>query len=329
MALKDRYINPFTDFGFKRLFGSEPNKDLLVDFLNQLLPVHHQIQELNYADKEQLPLTEYERKAIFDIYCTNEKGERFIVEIQKAKQNYFKDRSVYYSTFPIQKQAQTGEWDYKLAAVYTVGILDFVFDDNRESHEVMSFVQLKNQENQVFYDKLTFIYLEMPKFSKTENELESDFDKWMYVFKNLPKLESMPARIQGKIFEKLFGQAEVANLKPEDVTAYEESLKVYRDLKAVTDTAYEDGYKEAESAYATQLEKERLEKEEERRQKEEERHQKEEELRQKEEERRQKEEERRQKEEAIQLLLSLGLSSKEISEKLNLSIEYVESIKGG
>ncbi len=313
MSLKDRYINPFTDFGFKRLFGSEPNKDLLVDFLNQLLPAHHQIQELTYADKEQLPLTEYERKAIFDIYCTNEKGERFIVEIQKAKQNYFKDRSVYYSTFPIQKQAQSGEWDYKLAAVYTVGILDFVFDDNRESHEVMSFVQLKNQENQVFYDKLTFIYLEMPKFSKTENELESEFDKWMYVFKNLSKLERMPSRIQGKIFDKLFGQAEVANLKPEDVTAYEESLKVYRDLKAVTDTAYEDGYKEAESAYATQLEAERIEKEEVRRQKEE--------------ERRQKEEALAKQKEAIILLISLGLSAKEVSEKLNLPLEYVESIK--
>jgi len=157
MSLTERYINPFTDFGFKRLFGSEPNKDLLIDFLNQLLPAHHNIKDLTYADKEQMPMSEYDRKAIFDIYCTNEKGESFIVEIQKAKQNFFKDRSVYYSTFPIQKQAQTGQWDYQLAAVYTVGILDFVFDESKGNTEVMSFVQLKNQKNQVFYDKLTFI----------------------------------------------------------------------------------------------------------------------------------------------------------------------------
>ena len=306
MSLTDKYINPFTDFGFKRLFGSEPNKDLLIDFLNQLLPSHHNIAELTYADKEQLPLTDYERKAIFDIYCTNAKGERFIVEIQKAKQNYFKDRSVYYSTFPIQKQAQKGEWDYQLAAVYTVGILDFVFDEERDSGEVMHFVQLKNQENQVFYDKLTFIYLEMPKFVKTEAELETDFDKWMYVFKNLHKLDKIPTRIQGKIFEKLFGEAELSKLKPTDMMAYEESLKVYRDLKAVTDTAYEDGYKEAENVYMIKLEEERHQKEEERHQKEEERH---------------------QKEGAILLLLASGMSPKHISEKLNLPLEYIESLK--
>ncbi|HMU02805.1 MAG TPA: Rpn family recombination-promoting nuclease/putative transposase, partial [Saprospiraceae bacterium] len=234
MALTDKYINPFTDFGFKRLFGSEPNKDLLIDFLNQLLPAYHKIKELSYADKEQLPLTDYERKAILDIYCSNEAGEKFIVEIQRAKQNFFKDRSVYYSTFPIQKQAQKGEWNYQLAAVYTVGILDFVFDEDRHNPDFFHFVQLKDQVNQVFYDKLTFIYLEMPKFTKTESELETDFDKWMYVFKNMHLLERIPAKLQGKIFEKLFGEAELAKLKPVDMIAYEESLKVYRDLKAVT-----------------------------------------------------------------------------------------------
>lgn len=150
MALKDKYINPFTDFGFKRLFGSEPNKDLLIDFLNQLLPEHHKIADLTFADKEQLPMTDYERKAIYDIYCTNAKGEKFIVEIQRAKQNYFKERSIYYATFPIQRQAQKGEWDYSLAAVYMIGILDFVFEDNKANNDVLHIVQLKNQIKRCF-----------------------------------------------------------------------------------------------------------------------------------------------------------------------------------
>lgn len=305
MHLQEKYINPFTDFGFKRLFGSEPNKDLLIDFLNQLLPSHHKIAELTYADKEQLPLTEYERKAIFDIYCQNEKGEKFIVEIQKAKQHYFKDRSVYYASFPIQKQAKTGLWDYQLSAVYTVGILDFVFEEDKDLKEIMHFVQLKDQENRVFYDKLTFIYLEMPKFSKTESELETEFDKWMFVFKNLHKLDKMPARVQGKIFEKLFGEAEVAKLKPKDKEAYEESLKVYRDLKAVTDTAYDDGYREAEIAYKNKIKEER-------------------EQRLKAQER-QKEAQERQKE-AIKLLLEAGMSKTQIADKLNVSIEFLDSL---
>ncbi len=123
-ALKDKYINPLTDFGFKKLFGSEPNKALLIDFLNQILPDKHQIQDLTYSRNEQLGLNELDRKAIFDLYCTGASGERFFVQLQKARQNLFKDRSIYYASLPIQEQARKGDWDYRLESVYTVGILD-------------------------------------------------------------------------------------------------------------------------------------------------------------------------------------------------------------
>lgn len=106
MALQDRYINPFTDYGFKKLFGTEINKDLVINFLNQVLPEHHHVEDLSYTSTEHLGSTELDRKAIFDLYCVSPKGERFIVEMQKAKQNYFKERSAYYATFPIQEQAK-------------------------------------------------------------------------------------------------------------------------------------------------------------------------------------------------------------------------------
>lgn len=144
MALQDRYINPFTDFGFKKLFGSEPNKDLLIDFLNQVLPVKHKIKDLTYARTEQPGNSETDRKAIFDLYCVGENGERFIVEMQKAKQNFFKNRGVYYSSFPIQEQARKGDWNYQLSAVYLVGILDFTFSEDEAEKEVRHEVQLKD-----------------------------------------------------------------------------------------------------------------------------------------------------------------------------------------
>ena len=246
MALQDKYINPFTDYGFKKLFGTEINKDLLIDFLNQVLPERHHIQDLSYTSTEQLGATEIDRKAIFDLYCTSPQGERFIVEIQKAKQNYFKDRSVYYSTFPIQEQAKKGDWDYQLAAVYTIGILDFVFDDDRNKEQVRHEVKLKDQYCEVFYDKLTFIYLEMPNFKKTESELETDFDKWMYVLRHLPYLQNRPAALQERIFQKLFEAAEIARFDAEEKARYEESLKYYRDLKNVVDTSFEEGKAEKE-----------------------------------------------------------------------------------
>ena len=115
-----KYLNPYTDFGFKKLFGEEANKDLLADFLNQLLPPHHQIAELHFRNSEQLPDIPLERKAVFDIHCISTTGERFIVEMQKAKMNFFKDRSVYYASFPIREQAKKGDWLFKLAPVYFI-----------------------------------------------------------------------------------------------------------------------------------------------------------------------------------------------------------------
>jgi predicted transposase/invertase (TIGR01784 family) len=241
--LKDRYINPFTDFGFKKLFGTEPNKDLLMDFLNQILPQKHQIKELSYTSNEHLGSSEQDRKAIFDLYCTSEKGDKFIVEIQKAKQNFFKERSVYYSTFPIQEQAKRGEWDFQLSAVYTVGILDFVFAEDREEQKVLHIVQLKDQNCEVFYDKLTYIYLEMPNFNKEEKDLETHFDKWLYVFKNLHRLHKVPNKLQEKIFQKLFKAAEIAKFSKQEFESYNNSLKYYRDLTNVTNTAFQDGEK--------------------------------------------------------------------------------------
>jgi len=172
---REKYINPFTDYGFKRLFGEEPNKDLLLDFLNELLKEEQgKITELKYLKNENLATTELNRKAIFDLYCTNEKGEKFIVELQKTKQKFFKDRTIYYSTFPIREQAVIGsDWNFELKKVYTIAILDFVFDeDENEPNKFRYDVKLTEQETkEVFYDKLTFIYLEMPKFNKKIEEL--------------------------------------------------------------------------------------------------------------------------------------------------------------
>jgi len=240
----ERYINPFTDYGFKKLFGEEPNKDLLLDFLNVLLKEEQgEITDLTYLKSEHLGTGELDRKAIFDLYCENEKGEKFIVELQKTKQNFFKDRTVYYSTFPIREQAKRADWNYELKAVYTIAILDFVFDEDKNNPAKFRYdVKLTDIETkQVFYDKLTFIYLEMPKFNKTVEELETRFDKWIYVIRNLNRLDKVPDKLRERIFEKLFETAEIAKFTADQVRSYEDSLKYYRDLKNSLDTAKEEG----------------------------------------------------------------------------------------
>lgn len=245
--MKPRYVNPFTDFGFKKLFGEEASKPQLMDFLNAMLPDHAQIKELSFRSAEQLGVTEADRKAIYDIYCEGVTGERFIVELQKAKQNYFKDRTVFYSTFPIREQAEKGEWNYRLQPVYCIGVLDFTFDDGDDPHrgEVVHEIKLKNQHNQVFYDKLTYIYLEMPNFTKKEAELVTRLDKWLFFIKNLLDLQEIPKIFGGEpVFERAFNTAEVVALSADEQTRYETSLKIYRDLKGVIDTAREEGREE-------------------------------------------------------------------------------------
>ena len=147
--MKAKYINPFTDFGFKKIFGEEASKPLLLDFLNSLLPENNKIKSLSYKNTEHLGQTETDRKSLFDIYCEAENGEKFIVELQKAKQNFFKERTVYYSTFPIKEQAEKGGWNYNLTYVFCIGILDFTFDDYKteaEKSEVVHTIKLKKSK---------------------------------------------------------------------------------------------------------------------------------------------------------------------------------------
>ena len=245
--MKAKYINPFTDFGFKKIFGEEASKELLIDFLNALISQANKIIDLKFKNTEHLGLREADRYAIFDIYCENESNEKFIVELQKAKQNYFKERTIYYSTFPIREQAEKGQWNYNLAAVFCIGILDFTFDDYEsepEKSEVVHTIKLKNQNGKTFYDKLTYIYVEMPNFNKPEENLSSRLDKWLFFIKNLEDFQSIPSIFSDEIFAIAFEKAELAKFGQEEMDNYESSLKVYRDLYSVIDSAFIEGKSE-------------------------------------------------------------------------------------
>ena len=238
-----RYINPYTDYGFKLLFGTEPNKDITLELVNALLQGKEVITSLTLLPTEQLGDTKDDRRSVFDVYCKNEQGEKIIIEMQKADQQWFKDRSVYYSSFPIRQQGEKGQWRFGLKAVYTIGILDFVFDEDKDDkeyyHHVVKLMDVNKKE--VFYDKLTYIYLEMPKFQKTEDELVTKADKWLYALKNLPRLLERPAALQERIFKKFFEVAEIGNLSKEEYAKYFESEKVYYDNDGAIRTAEAKG----------------------------------------------------------------------------------------
>ena len=245
--IEERYISLLTDFGFKRIFGTDPNKELLINFLNSLFDGEEVIKDVKYLNSENVGDVYAERKAIFDVYCENEKGEKFIVEMQNACQTYFKDRSLFYSTFPIREQAPKGsDWNFCLKKVYVVALLNYKMSDEAfdSSDTIHTIALMDTKTNKVFNAKLMFKYVEVGRFDKTDEELTSLSDKWMYVLKNLSRLDNRPAALREKIFSKLFAAASVARFTPTELREYEDSLKAYRDIKNSLDTANEEGREE-------------------------------------------------------------------------------------
>ncbi len=244
---EERYISLLTDFGFKRIFGTDLNKDLLINFLNSLFNGEEVIKDVKYLNSENVGDVFTERKAIFDVYCENEQGEKFIVEMQNAYQIFFKDRSLFYSTFPIREQAPKGsDWNFCLKKVYVVALLNFKMSDEAfdASDTIHTIALMDTKTNKVFNAKLMFKYVEVGRFDKTDEELTSLSDKWMFVLKNLSRLNNRPSSLREKIFSRLFDAAAIARFTPIELREYEDSLKAYRDIKNSLDTAEAKGREE-------------------------------------------------------------------------------------
>ncbi|MDR3233862.1 MAG: Rpn family recombination-promoting nuclease/putative transposase [Planctomycetaceae bacterium] len=236
-----RYINPYTDFGFKKLFGEEANKDLLIDFLNAVLPPENHVADLTFRNSEQLPDNIVDRRAIFDIACVGDSGESFTVEMQKAKQLYFRDRALFYAAFPIQRQAQKGDWNFKLNPVILVAVLDFEYDEHEERRKLYRLVTLKDQDGGVFSDTLKMVFLQMPLLDFDRSLPQTRRDKWLYFLKNLESFDGIPAVLSEPVFEKAFGTAEYVKFSQEVQEVYQNDLKIYRDNRNVVETARIEG----------------------------------------------------------------------------------------
>ena len=244
---EERYISLLTDFGFKRIFGTAMNKDLLICFLNSLFDGKQVVKEVMYLNSENVGDIYTDRKAIFDVYCEGENGEKFIVEMQNAYQTYFKDRSLFYSTFPIREQAPKGnDWNFKLNHVYTIALLNFDMNDEAfDKAKIRHHVQLcDTATHKVFYDKLEFIYVEIAKFDKSLDELKTLYDKWLFALKNLYKLNERPKALRDRVFDRLFEEAEIAKFTKQELREYEASKMAYRDIKNSIDTAKREGIAE-------------------------------------------------------------------------------------
>ena len=241
------YVNPLSDWGFKRLFGTEMNKDLLLEFLRGLFP-ERDIRDITYLKSERQNLTERERDSVFDVMCVSGDGTQFVVEMQKRSQRYFRDRALYYAAHPIIGQGRRGGWNYRLNPVCVVGVLDFAMEHDyggeseRWRDKLVHRYRLREDETgEIMNSKLEFLYLEVGAYRREVTERSGIVEKWMYVLKNLSRLEGRPPELREMVFERLFEAARVAAYTLEERNQYESDMMNENDYRNTIEYAREEG----------------------------------------------------------------------------------------
>ena len=237
-----KFINPFTDVGFKRIFGQEVNKSLLIEFLNSLLEGEQHIDDISLLDKEQLPQLSNDRGLIYDVFCKTSDGKRIIVEMQNRSQEHFKERALLYLSKAIVEQSVRGKEGkkYEISAVYGVFFMNFhesAFDKKFRTDVVLS----DRDTNKIFSDKLRMTFLQLPEFNKEPEECESYFDKWIYVLKHMDILDRLPWKAQYEAFKKLASICDFAKLSEDERKQYEESERILNDNIAIANKALAEG----------------------------------------------------------------------------------------
>ena len=234
--IKAKYIDLMVDWSFKRVFGTEVNKDILIEFLKVIFP-QFAITDITYIPTEQLGIMEEDRKAIFDVLCKTEDGKTFLVEMQRGAQEHFFERALYYTSFPIMKQGKKAiakedekgkdPWDFSLDGVFFLGVLDFKYEQDEMTEHRYQLLETKTLKRMT--DKLEFVFVEVAKFNKREDELETDLDKWLYLLKNMSTLLERPEALRDRVFGRLFDVAEYARLDDEERKKYVEAMNTTRD----------------------------------------------------------------------------------------------------
>ena len=251
------FINPFTDFGFKRIFGQEDTKCLLISFLNALFEGECVIKDLEYRDKEQIAQSRRDRCVIYDIYCTLADGRQLIVEMQNKKQMHFDERALYYASRSIDAQGRKGDrWVYGFCPVIGVYFMNFCEENLGYAYrsdfgitnlmEVFSSERLRlmpfHARRVPFANKLRMVFLQLPRFDKTEEECHTSIEKWMYLMKNMNTLTQLPWTDEDEVYAELAKVSNVAALSPEERIIYDENLRIYRDNLATNQASYEEGH---------------------------------------------------------------------------------------
>ena len=226
------YADLLDDNVFKLVFGRESTKDVMIEFLNQVIP-DRRIEDLEFIDKEMHPVERDAKGVVYDMFCKTDDGSRIIVEVQRRKQPFYPERAIYYSTFQIQRQVEAGANNYDFLPVYVVNILDFKMDKSSDNNEVKTVFRLYEESTHALLtNRITFIFIELPKFKKSIDELDGNVLEGMYFcFKNMAVLNERPKVLTHNVFKKIFDASELYNMDKETRKNVLKNMTTERDLR--------------------------------------------------------------------------------------------------
>lgn len=238
MHLDFKYADLLDDLAFKLVFGQESTKNVMIEFLNQVI-TDRKIVDVEFADKEIHPNIRDRKTSIYDLLCMTDDGSRIIVELQKRKQDSYAERMLYYSMHQILKQVESGASSFDFCPIYVISILNFTLDQNDSIADVKTVYRLLEEtHNTLLTDRLTYIFIELPKFKKSAEELTGDVLEGMYFcLKNMSQLQERPIALTHGIFDKIFGISELLVMDEDTRDKIIENMTTERDLKNQLDYA--------------------------------------------------------------------------------------------
>ena len=244
-----KYLNPRNDIAFKKIFGTEKNKDILLHFLNDVIVTSEKkkIKEITLLNPMQHPEIISKKQSIVDVLCEDEDGIKYIVEMQVAKVGGFEKRAQYYAAKAYSSQAEKGDTYGHLKEVIFLAITEYImFPKKKDYKSVHVILDEKSYERDL--KDFSFTFIELPKFKKKEiKELKSYEEKWCYFFKYANEAEDIKGLLKNsdEVIKKAYTELEAHNWTDEELIAYEASEKVAKDTKAreafIKDEARKEG----------------------------------------------------------------------------------------
>jgi predicted transposase/invertase (TIGR01784 family) len=242
-----RFALLFSDWAFKRVFGNEGGESLLMallnDFLARVLP--YEITSIKYLPTEHPGATPTSKKVIFDIFCEDENGNKYLIEMQKYKFGNAGDRLRFYMARIKSEIIKAGSKSYKLPSTFFIGLLNYKRNESEFYFTEECWFNLQTKE--IVNEKDFHVFVELPKFGKQADECSSFRDKIIWLFKNLHTIKERPESFGEELFDRIFDMLEISKLNKEDLMAYWEGTEGIDEVQLAIDCAAEEA---AEVAFA-------------------------------------------------------------------------------